>query len=259
MTKPPSNFNDNSENSQVVSRQRVRDLGEVYTAEKEVSAMLDMIGPEVSRLESRVFEPACGNGNFIIEVVRRKLLQAFGPEIPWFKSVKNKNTESNRQLTIFKAISSIYGIDICQQNVLDTRNRIYCFLMTGSDALFAPVTDPVIRNKLILLFGQSIQVCDDQENKIIEWANEQSGDVSESGELFRRAIYKLLQKNIILGNTLTDKHLLISEWAFPNSVTIQEKVFEFGELSKPEKQQQPLSKVLHYGLKGVAYAQTNNQ
>ena len=259
ITKDISTTEKLPENSQVVSKDRVRNLGEVYTAEKEVKAMLDLIGPEVSRLESRVFEPSCGNGNFIIEILRRKLNQAFSSDTKWHKPLKNKKSEAERQITIFKAVSSIYGVDICQQNVLDARIRMYCFLITGEDSLFDPVTDPSSRSKLALLFGQAIQVEKDQENKIVEWANNQSGDVSESGDIFRRALYKLLQKNIIIGNTLTDTKLLFSEWSFPSGVSIQEKVFEFGELSKPEKQQKPLSKVLHYGLKGLAHAQTNNQ
>lgn len=245
--------------NQVVSKERVRDLGEVYTAEKEVNAMLDLIGPEVSRLESRVFEPACGNGNFLIEIVRRKVLQAFSTNANWHKPLKNKNAEADRQLTLFKAVSCIYGIDICQQNVVDTRSRLYCFLITGEDTLFSPVANPEQRQKLALLFGPSVLVDESQEKRIIEWANALSGDTSESGLLFRKSLYRLLQKNIIFGNSLIDSEILISEWTFPSAVSIQEKVFEFGELSKPEKQQKPLSKIIHYGLKGVAHAQVNNQ
>ena len=54
---------------QVKSRQRVADFGEVFTAECEVNAMLDIVKAEMGRIESRFLEPACGNGNFIAEVL----------------------------------------------------------------------------------------------------------------------------------------------------------------------------------------------
>ena len=58
---------------QVKSRQRVADHGEVFTAEREVKAMCDLVKQETERIESRFLEPACGNGNFLAEVLRRKL------------------------------------------------------------------------------------------------------------------------------------------------------------------------------------------
>ena len=58
---------------QVKSKKRVADHGEVFTAEKEVNAMLDLVKQETERIDSRFLEPACGNGNFLAEVLRRKL------------------------------------------------------------------------------------------------------------------------------------------------------------------------------------------
>ena len=49
---------------QVKSRKRVQEHGEVFTNEREVNAMLDMVKQETERIESRFLEPACGNGNF---------------------------------------------------------------------------------------------------------------------------------------------------------------------------------------------------
>lgn len=56
------------EDSQIKTRQRVADHGEVYTAEKEVKAMCDLVKDETERIESRFLEPACGNGNFLAEI-----------------------------------------------------------------------------------------------------------------------------------------------------------------------------------------------
>lgn len=57
----------------VVSKQRVADHGEVYTQKREVNAMLDLVKPETERIESRFLEPACGTGNFLAEILCRKL------------------------------------------------------------------------------------------------------------------------------------------------------------------------------------------
>jgi len=58
----------------VNSRQRIIDHGEVFTPPGLVNDMLDLVAHECERIESRFLEPACGNGNFLAEVLRRKLL-----------------------------------------------------------------------------------------------------------------------------------------------------------------------------------------
>lgn len=59
--------------AQVKSKQRVQEHGEVFTNEREVNVMLDMVKQETERIESRFLEPACGDGNFLAVVLRRKL------------------------------------------------------------------------------------------------------------------------------------------------------------------------------------------
>ncbi len=59
--------------SQVVSKQRVAEHGEVFTSPREVNAMLDLVKQETERIESRFLEPACGTGNFLTEILTRKL------------------------------------------------------------------------------------------------------------------------------------------------------------------------------------------
>lgn len=55
------------EEQQIKSRQRVTERGEVFTADREVNAMLDLVKQETERIDSRFLEPACGNGNFLVE------------------------------------------------------------------------------------------------------------------------------------------------------------------------------------------------
>lgn len=59
--------------SQIKSRERVSKRGEVFTAKREVNAMLDLVKHETERIDSRFREPACGDGNFLAEILHRKL------------------------------------------------------------------------------------------------------------------------------------------------------------------------------------------
>ena len=59
--------------STITSKKRVTDHGEVFTSEREVNAMLDLVKQETERIDSRFLEPACGDGNFLSEILNRKL------------------------------------------------------------------------------------------------------------------------------------------------------------------------------------------
>lgn len=58
----------------IKDKKRVADHGEVFTAEREVEAMLDLVKNETLRIDSRFLEPACGNGNFLAKILERKLI-----------------------------------------------------------------------------------------------------------------------------------------------------------------------------------------
>jgi len=100
---------------QVKSRQRIADHGEVFTAEREVNAMLDLVKQETERIESRFLEPACGDGNFLVEVLSRKLAVVN-------RRYGNSQTQWERYAVI--AISSIYGVDILEDNAIECRKRL---------------------------------------------------------------------------------------------------------------------------------------
>ncbi len=102
--------------SQVKSKERVTEFGEVYTSQREVNAMLDLVKQETERLDSRFLEPACGNGNFLIEVLKRKL------EV-LEKSHKKNQYEFEKNSVV--AVGSIYGIDILEDNAQIARDRLF--------------------------------------------------------------------------------------------------------------------------------------
>ena len=100
----------------IKSKERVSEFGEVFTSEREVNAMLDLVKNETERIDSRFLEPACGNGNFLKVILQRKL------DVVKKKYKKNK---SDFDKYCFLAITSIYGIDIMNDNVIECRNFLY--------------------------------------------------------------------------------------------------------------------------------------
>ena len=102
------NNQDSDNERQVVSRERVAEHGEVYTAKREVNAMLDLVKEETERIDSRFLEPACGNGNFLIEIQRRKL-----------EVVECQYGKSRYDYELYAAlgISSMYGVELLPDNV----------------------------------------------------------------------------------------------------------------------------------------------
>ena len=105
-----------NEKKQVKSKKRVADHGEVFTNDREVNAMLDMVKHETERIDSRFLEPACGNGNFLAEVLRRKLKVVD-------QRYANNQMDWERYAVI--AVSSIYGVDILEDNAQECRLRLY--------------------------------------------------------------------------------------------------------------------------------------
>ncbi len=97
------------------SRQRVIDHGEVFTPPELVNEMLNLVAHECERIESRFLEPACGDGNFLSEVLRRKLLTV---------DSRNKSNRVKWERDAVLAVCSIYGIDILPDNVEICRKRL---------------------------------------------------------------------------------------------------------------------------------------
>lgn len=107
--------------AQIKSRERVRDLAEVYTHRREVDGMLDLV-PEMFPREAdpgntdRTFlEPACGSGNFLEEILRRKLA---------FATTRRYGSGERYEHRILRCLASVYGIDINIDNVQESRDRL---------------------------------------------------------------------------------------------------------------------------------------
>lgn len=101
---------------QVKSRQRVAQHGEVFTAEREVKAMCDLVKQETQRIESRFLEPACGEGAFLTEILRRKLAVV--------KRQYGKSPADYEKYSIL-ALTSIYGVELLDDNAVICRDKLF--------------------------------------------------------------------------------------------------------------------------------------
>lgn len=97
------------------SKQRVADHGEVFTPEWLVGAMLDLVKEETERIDSRFLEPACGSGNFLVQVLRRKLAAV---ELKYGKS------EFEKRHYALLGVMCIYGIELLDDNIAECRENL---------------------------------------------------------------------------------------------------------------------------------------
>lgn len=95
--------------TQIKTKERVKELAEVFTAQREVNDMLDLMTPYFTEITSTFFEPACGNGNFLVSILERKL-QLIKDNIVYQTAL---------------ALTTIYGVDISQENIDEAKTRLF--------------------------------------------------------------------------------------------------------------------------------------
>lgn len=174
------------EENQVKSKKRVSDHGEVFTNKREVKAMLDLVKQETERIDSRFLEPACGTGNFLVEILERKLIVV---------EARYKKSQLEYERNAITAISSIYGVDILEDNVIACRDR------------------------LLGIFTKY-------------YINHYKKDFNEE---FLKSAQFILSKNIIWGDALTMKTIVgdpitFSEWSAINGSMIKRRDFQLAKL-----------------------------
>lgn len=173
---------------QIKSKKRVVDYGEVYTNKREVNAMLDLVSEEASNITSTFLEPACGNGNFIIEILKRKMITVKSiSSSPWDLAI---NT--------LKALSTVYGVDIQEDNVEECRVRVSKYLMdTLGESLcrYSPV-----------FYKQWFSIV----NEILS--------------------YNLICGNMLTGTTASGSDLQFSEWLIHNNGRVIRKDQLFSDI-----------------------------
>lgn len=134
---------------QIKSKTRVKKFAEVFTAEREVKAMCDLIPSETwENITSTFLEPACGTGNFLVEILSRKYSQC--------------KTEKDG----LKALASVVGIDIQQDNVEECRERLlrqYIERFPNANELSVIMASGILKNNIIC--GNSLEIMKKWEEK----------------------------------------------------------------------------------------------
>lgn len=184
---------------QIKSRQRVAEHGEVYTAEREVKAMCDLVSDECSRIDSRFLEPACGDGNFLAEILSRKLA-----------AVKKKYKKSviDYEKNSLLAVSSIYGVDILADNVAACRERLFKMWRKEYKAVVKTAYSEDTEKSVRFILSKNI-VCGNALTLMC---------VDENG-------------------IDTDTPIIFSEWAFIMGANMQRQDFTFSELLNRDDEQ----------------------
>ena len=187
-----------SNNNLIKSKKRVRDHGEVFTPDHIVEAMLDLVKYETENIGSRFLEPACGDGNFLSKILERKLATV---------ERKYKKSQFDFERYSFLATSSIYGIDLLDDNVTKARRRLY----------------DIVAGQYERLYPKNIK------------------------QDFLESIKFILKKNIVQGNAYsfknkTDKPIQFSQWTAINSVKIKRQDFRFENLVEFEPGKLPIGK-----------------
>lgn len=94
----------------IKSKKRVADHGEVFTPAWMVDAMLDLVKDETERIDSRFLEPACGSGNFLVQVLQRKLAAV---------ELKFGQSDFEKQHYALLGLMCIYGIELLPDNIAE--------------------------------------------------------------------------------------------------------------------------------------------
>lgn len=132
---------------QVISKKRVADHGEVYTHLREVNAMLDLVKQETERIDSRFLEPACGTGNFLVEVLARKL---------GVVATRYAKSQLEYERYAVLAVASIYGIDILADNVAACQERLFGVFNEQYTGLFKKHATDACRNAVRYILRRNI-------------------------------------------------------------------------------------------------------
>ena len=148
----------------VKSKQRVADHGEVFTPQWLVEAMLDLVKDESERIDSRFLEPACGSGNFLVPVLRRKLAAT---------QLKYGRSEFELQHYALLGLMCIYGIELLADNVAECRaNLLEIFAeylhLNETDDLYQVASYVLSQN---IVEGDAVKMClkDEQPITFAEW------------------------------------------------------------------------------------------
>ena len=126
------------------------DHGEVFTNPREVKAMLDLVPSECERLDSRFLEPACGDGNFLIEILARKLAVCHR------RAEARQYTQLQYEQAAVQSVSSLYGIELLADNAEACRQRLFNYFDEQYRTLYGDAVKEECRTAVRYLLGKNI-------------------------------------------------------------------------------------------------------
>lgn len=181
-------------NKGIISKDRVKQFGEVFTPDSIVCGMIDLVEKRWGNISDEEYisktyiEPACGDGQFLIRLLSRKLERVAKLPI------------EEREITLIKAVSSIYGVDIQDDNVKNS-----------------------IKRMLSIIEGKEVTTFDLDGNNTIQI----DLGISANSRL-KSAVESILNANIVVGNTLETVNLY--EYRFKGN-NVRVRKFEVGHLA----------------------------
>jgi hypothetical protein len=148
----------------VKSKQRVADHGEVFTPAWLVDAMLDLVKGVTEQIDSRFLEPACGSGNFLVEILRRKLAAV---------QLKYGKSDFARRHYALLGLMCIYGIELLEDNIAECRANLLETLaedlnLAESDEFYRAASY-VLSQNLVHGDARKMRTHDDQPITFAEW------------------------------------------------------------------------------------------
>ena len=217
---------------QIKSKARVRARGEVFTAAREVNAMLDLVKDETENIDATFLEPACGDGNFLDEVLRRKLTVC---------RKRYGRSPADYEKFSFLACTTLYGVDIMADNVAQCRERLF-ERWEGS------------------FRGQG--------HEVAQTRNQQNPLKSDFHDRVVRAVKHVFEKNILLGNALSmkrvddhgndlDEPIIFTEWKFATGDKLKRAEFRFDVLLEKGAAKPGQAVEMTFGLFGEASSSVN--
>jgi len=150
--------------SLIKSKRRVADHGEVFTPQWLVENMLDLVKGETERIDSRFLEPACGSGNFLVPVLRRKLAAV---------EAKFGKSDFERRHYALLAVMCCYGIELLEDNIAECRANMLEALadylnVDETDDLY-PAAYYVLSQNLVHGDALTMRMADGQHIIFAEW------------------------------------------------------------------------------------------
>jgi len=122
----------------IKSKKRVQQLAEIYTAKNEVISITDLIKDLSEKIDSKFFEPSCGNGNFLCEILNRRINRLK-------KTYKKK---MDFEFYLIKASASLYGVDIDKNNIKEAKDRMHDIIKLCSNHIENKIVMKIIKKIL---------------------------------------------------------------------------------------------------------------